>query len=145
MQVRVGSLVALATALLVAVVLVAAIAGQYPLTPGDVLRSLWRGVTGDSTPRLADEVLWQIRLPRIALAALVGFALGAAGAAFQHLFRNPLVAPDTLGVSSGAALGAVVAMFVGASALVAGLAAFGVAVMLIVWVVSLLAISGDTL
>jgi iron complex transport system permease protein len=124
-HIRIGSLVAFATARLVAVVLVAASAGQYPLTPGDVARSLWRGVTGDSTPRLADEVLWQIRLPRIALAALVGFALGAAGAAFQHLFRNPLVAPDTLGVSSGAALGAVVAIFVGAGALVAGLAAFG--------------------
>ncbi|HET7134875.1 MAG TPA: iron ABC transporter permease [Casimicrobiaceae bacterium] len=139
MQVRVGSLVALATALLVAVVLVAAIAGQYPLTPGDVLRSLWRGVTGDSTPRLADEVLWQIRLPRIALAALVGFALGAAGAAFQHLFRNPLVAPDTLGVSSGAALGAVVAMFVGASALVAGLAAFGAGLLTVAFVMLLAA------
>jgi iron complex transport system permease protein len=138
-QVRVGGLVASATALLVAVVLVAAIAGQYPLTPGDVVRSLWRGVTGDSTPRLADEVLWQIRLPRIALAALVGFALGAAGAAFQHLFRNPLVAPDTLGVSSGAALGAVVAMFVGASALVAGLAAFGAGLLTVAFVMLLAA------
>ena len=121
----IGGPVALAIALLVAVALIAAGSGQYPLTPGDVARSLWRGATGDSMPRLADEVLWQIRLPRIALAGLVGFALGAAGAAFQHLFRNPLVAPDTLGVSSGAALGAVVAILAGASALVAGLAAFG--------------------
>jgi iron complex transport system permease protein len=119
-----ASLVALALALLVVVVLVAAGSGQYPLTPGDVAQSLWRGVVGRSSPILADEVLWQIRLPRIALASLVGFALGAAGAAFQHLFRNPLVAPDTLGVSSGAALGAVVAIFVGAGAIVAGVAAF---------------------
>jgi iron complex transport system permease protein len=74
---------------------------------------------------LSDEVLWQIRLPRIALACLVGASLGAAGAAFQHLFRNPLVAPDTLGVSSGAALGAVLAIFAGASAAIAALAAFG--------------------
>jgi iron complex transport system permease protein len=123
-QARFGGLVGLAVALLAAVVLVAAASGQYPLTPADVARSFWRALAGDASPRLADEVLWQIRLPRIALAAFVGFALGAAGAAFQHLFRNPLVAPDTLGVSSGAALGAVLAIFVGAGALVTGVAAF---------------------
>jgi iron complex transport system permease protein len=125
-------------ALLAAIVVVAAASGQYPLTPADVARSLWRGVFGDAQPRLADEVVWQIRLPRIALAAFVGFALGAAGAAFQHLFRNPLVAPDTLGVSSGAALGAVVAILVGAGAFVSGIAAFA-AGLLTVAVVMLLA------
>jgi iron complex transport system permease protein len=121
----VGALVALGLALLAAVALVAAASGQYPLSPADVLRALWHGVAGATPPALADEVLWRIRLPRIVLACLVGGALGAAGAAFQHLFRNPLVAPDTLGVSSGAALGAVLAIFAGAGAFVIGLAAFG--------------------
>lgn len=112
-------------ALLVLVALVAAGSGRYPMSPAEVVASLLRGIAGKDTDRIADTVLWQIRLPRIALACLVGAALGAAGAAFQHLFRNPLVAPDTLGVSSGAALGAVLAVYAGAGAVVTGIAAFG--------------------
>jgi iron complex transport system permease protein len=54
----------------------------------------------------------------------VGAALASAGTAYQHLFRNPLVAPDTLGVSSGAALGAVIGIFVGAGAVATEIAAF---------------------
>lgn len=54
------------------------------------------------------NVLWQIRLPRILLAMMVGGALGIAGAALQGLFRNPLVEPGIIGVSSGAALFAVI-------------------------------------
>jgi iron complex transport system permease protein len=105
--------------------LVAMASGRYALTPSEIMDSVYRRIAGQRSLRLSDEVLWQIRLPRIALACLVGAALGAAGAAFQHLFRNPLVAPDTLGVSSGAALGAVLAIFVGAGAAAAALAAFG--------------------
>jgi len=112
-------------ALLVLLALVAMASGRYALTPSEIMDSVYRRIAGQHSLRLSDEVLWQIRLPRIALACLVGAALGAAGAAFQHLFRNPLVAPDTLGVSSGAALGAVLAIFVGAGAAVAALAAFG--------------------
>ena len=112
-------------ALLVALAFVAAGAGRYPLSPADVLASIARRIARDDTRAIADTVLWQIRLPRIALATLTGAALGAAGAAFQHLFRNPLVAPDTLGVSSGAALVAVLAIYAGASVAVASLAAFG--------------------
>src|SRR5262249_60947823 len=58
-----------------------------------------------------DTVLFSARLPRIAAAALVGGALAAAGAAYQGLFRNPLVSPDILGVSTGAGLGAVLGIF----------------------------------
>jgi iron complex transport system permease protein len=112
-------------ALLVLLALVAMASGRYALTPSEIMDSVYRRIAGQRSLRLSDEVLWQIRLPRIALACLVGAALGAAGAAFQHLFRNPLVAPDTLGVSSGAALGAVLAIFVGAGAAAAALAAFG--------------------
>jgi iron complex transport system permease protein len=112
-------------ALLVLLALVAMASGRYALTPSEIMDSVYRRIAGQRSLRLSDEVLWQIRLPRIALACLVGAALGAAGAAFQHLFRNPLVAPDTLGVSSGAALGAVLAIFAGAGAAAAALAAFG--------------------
>ena len=54
---------------------------------------------------------WQVRGPRVLAAALVGAALAVAGTAFQGLFRNPLVSPDILGASSGAALGAVIGIF----------------------------------
>jgi iron complex transport system permease protein len=113
-----------AVALLLILSVIAVASGRYPMTLGDILKSLQKSVAGRGAD-MSDAVLWQIRLPRIALACLVGAALGSAGAAFQHLFRNPLVAPDTLGVSSGAALGAVLAIFAGASAVVAAFAAFG--------------------
>ena len=58
-----------------------------------------------------DTVLFFVRLPRIAAAVLIGGALAAAGAAYQGLFRNPLVSPDILGVSAGAGLGAVLGIF----------------------------------
>ena len=110
--------------LLAGLVLVALASGRYAVAPAEFLASLRRVIAGQAV-QTADAVLWQIRLPRIALACLVGGALGASGAAFQHLFRNPLVAPDTLGVSSGAALAAVLAIVAGAGVAVAALAAFG--------------------
>lgn len=58
-------------------------------------------------------VLWAIRLPRVALGALVGAGLAVAGAALQGIFRNPLADPALIGVSSGAALGAVAAIVLG--------------------------------
>jgi iron complex transport system permease protein len=118
-------LFAASVALLVVLALVAIASGRYAVSPLEIVSSLWRSITGRNAASTSDAVLWQIRLPRIALACVVGAALGAAGAAFQHLFRNPLVAPDTLGVSSGAALAAVLAIYAGAGAGVAALAAFG--------------------
>jgi iron complex transport system permease protein len=79
--------------------------------------ALWAAATGrlaaDALPAL---VLIEIRLPRAVLAALVGAALGIAGAALQGLVRNPLAEPGLLGVTSGAALGAVLALYFGLSA-----------------------------
>ena len=70
---------------------------------------LWSKLTGapHGLPPSVDTVVFNVRGPRIAAAILVGAALAAAGAAYQGLFRNPLVSPDILGVSTGAALGAV--------------------------------------
>lgn len=62
---------------------------------------------------LHQTVVWQIRLPRVLLAVLVGGSLGVAGAAMQGLLRNPLAEPGILGVSSGAALGAVIVLYFG--------------------------------
>ena len=115
----------IAAALLLSVLgLLALGAGHYPISPADVASIVWKHLAGRAESSTADAVVWQIRLPRVGVSMLVGAALAAAGAAYQHLFRNPLVAPDTLGVSSGAALGAVLAIFVGASFLVIEAAAF---------------------
>ena len=68
------------------------------------------GPRGEISPAV-ESVIWQVRGPRVMAAMLVGAALAVAGTAFQGLFRNPLVSPDILGASSGAALGAVVGIY----------------------------------
>ncbi|MDE4085703.1 iron ABC transporter permease [Planococcus maritimus] len=68
-----------------------------------------------SSDEAAANILWNIRMPRVVLAGLVGAALAIAGAAFQGLLKNPLADPYTLGVSSGAAVGAVMTLFFGIS------------------------------
>ena len=75
----------------------------------------WRDLWGDERS-LAEVVVWDIRLPRVLLALLVGATLGMAGAAMQGLLRNPLAEPGILGVSSGAALGAVLVLYFGVAA-----------------------------
>jgi iron complex transport system permease protein len=87
--------------------------GQFPISIADIASLIWSKLSGgvsNAAPN-ADIVLFEIRGPRIAAAFVVGAALAAAGATFQNLFRNPLVSPDILGVSSGAALGAVAGIF----------------------------------
>lgn len=67
------------------------------------------------------NILWNIRMPRVVLAGLVGASLAIAGAAFQGLLKNPLADPYTLGVSSGASVGAVMTLFFGISIPVLGI------------------------
>src|ERR1041384_4433991 len=71
---------------------------------------LWRAISGVSSNDTVRTILWNIRLPRTALVALVGAALAGSGAAYQGLFRNPLADPYLIGVASGAGLGAIIAM-----------------------------------
>ncbi|MCY7917499.1 FecCD family ABC transporter permease [Bacillus vallismortis] len=81
-----------------------------------ILRVLWHeGFGGSIRPDdpMYTNIMMNIRLPRVVLAALVGAALSIAGAAFQGLLKNPLADPYTLGVSSGASVGAVVTLFFG--------------------------------
>jgi len=66
---------------------------------------------GETDP--AFTIVWLLRMPRVAMAALVGSALGVAGAQMQGLFQNPLASPDIIGVSAGGALGGVVALATG--------------------------------
>ena len=99
------------TALLIALMLAAALVGAYPLSLGDVVAAVGRWLTGAAPQGQIDTVLFEVRLPRVLAAVLVGAAIAAAGAAYQTLFRNPLVSPDILGVSTGAGLGAVLGIF----------------------------------
>ncbi|HEY5557758.1 iron ABC transporter permease [Acetobacterium sp.] len=88
--------------------------GRYYVSLTDVFLSLWQGITGHSSglsPETTAVVL-KIRLPRAFLGAIVGASLGASGAAFQGLFRNPLVSGGILGVSSGAGFGAALAIII---------------------------------
>lgn len=103
---------ALLSAPTLAALVAAVVFGPYPLSPTETFAALLAGpAAGDD----AATVLWQLRLPRIVAGLLVGAALSAAGAAYQGMFRNPLVSPDILGVSAGAGLGAALAIYLGLS------------------------------
>ena len=94
--------------------------GTLRLTPGEVVQ----GLLGGGEP-MQGAVVRQLRLPRVLLAALVGAGLGAAGAALQGATRNVLAEPYLLGVSGGAAVGAVVGIALGLPPAVIPLAGFG--------------------
>lgn len=101
-------------AVLIATTLSSFMVGYFPLTLGEVLRAFaWQfGYQGEVLPQ-AVTIFWRIRLPRILAAVLIGASLSSAGAAYQGMFRNPLVSPDILGVSSGASFGAALAIING--------------------------------
>ena len=132
-----GSVAVLATALVASIVVAAAV-GPEPITPGAVaaivlnavrvpvgvetlptagltvpgVRFEWMRPFAFQTDETARVIVMQVRLPRILLAALVGTALAAAGTVMQGFFRNPMADPSIVGVSSGAAVGAVASIVV---------------------------------
>ncbi|SCX64740.1 FecCD family ABC transporter permease [Lysinibacillus fusiformis] len=109
------------------------IATAYVLTYTLLIISIWCGVAigsvhipievlwNQSVDETAANIFWKIRLPRVLLAGLVGASLAIAGAAFQGLLKNPLADPYTLGISSGASVGAVMTIFFNISIPVVGL------------------------
>lgn len=137
-----GAVPALLGLLAVAAVLAVGL-GAVWISPGSVLRLVaWKvGLAGEPAgiPASHEVILFQLRLPRVLLAMTVGAGLATAGAVFQALFRNPMADPAIIGVSSGAALGAVAVILLGGGAALAGLgtsaAAFAgaVAVALVVY------------
>lgn len=104
------SLLALIVAVMAAA---AALIGPYPISGEQIASAVLGRLGGQRDPSLGqvETILFSIRLPRIGAALLVGAALAAAGAVYQGLFRNPLVSPDILGVSTGAGLGAAAGIF----------------------------------
>jgi iron complex transport system permease protein len=105
--------ISIALAVLLLALLGAFTVGRYPVGLGDLFSVIGAKITGhgSAAPPAAADVILQIRGPRVLAAVLVGAALAIAGTAFQGLFRNPLVSPDLLGASSGAALGAVLGIY----------------------------------
>lgn len=128
------------TAALLVVIVLAMSIGKFPLSPGE-LADAWLGWTWGKTeydPTI-QTVIWNVRMPRIIAGILIGASLAAAGATFQALFRNPLVAPDILGVSTGASLGAVLGIFLSLPVFVIQLTSFvgGIAAVLAVYAVGI--------
>ncbi|HEV2349579.1 MAG TPA: iron ABC transporter permease [Terriglobia bacterium] len=99
------------------------------------LSEVWSALIGVDPHSEANIIVRQIRLPRVILAALVGAALAVSGTVLQSLLRNPLADPYVLGISSGAALGAIIALYAGGRLAAASpLMAFGGALVTIAWV-----------
>jgi len=99
------------------------------------LSEIWSGLTGNASAPETGIIVRQIRLPRVLLAMLVGASLAVSGTALQALLRNPLADPYVLGISSGAALGAILALWVGGRVAAASpLVAFAGALLTMAWV-----------
>ena len=96
--------------------------GRYPVSPLEVVMALLPIKT--NLPPAVYTVVWEIRLPRIIAAMIVGAALSVSGASFQGTFQNPLVSPDILGVSAGAGFGAALAILLGSSPITIQIMAF---------------------
>jgi iron complex transport system permease protein len=111
---RITAICGLLFAVLFVVVVIALRTGAYPISLRDIVTTLFREAIGrrDDIPLEFWQVVFGLRLPRIALGIMVGAALATAGAGFQALLRNPLAEPYVLGVSSGAALGAMLSLMV---------------------------------
>lgn len=100
--------------------------GRYPVDPITLVKLLLSRVAAipQSWTAGAESAFFQIRLPRVLAAALIGAALSVAGAAYQGLFRNPMVSPDILGASSGAGFGAALAIWLYLGSFAVSMAAF---------------------
>ncbi|HEX6353526.1 iron ABC transporter permease [Actinophytocola sp.] len=102
--------VAVAVAVLVVVASVSTLLGAANLGWSRVVAEVWAQLTGGMSPLSATEaaIVWEVRVPRVVLAGLVGAALAVSGAAFQGVFRNPLADPYLLGAAAGAGMAATI-------------------------------------
>ncbi|MGI5200404.1 FecCD family ABC transporter permease [Spirillospora sp. CA-108201] len=112
-----GLLLATLVCALTAAMAAAISVGSVNLPLAKVWGVIWAHLSGHDADPLLDQVVWQIRTPRVLLAALAGAGLSVAGVALQALVRNPLADPYILGVSSGASLGAVLVPALGGTVL----------------------------
>lgn len=125
---RAGLIIAGMAIFMIVLAFVSLMLGRYPIAPDQAL-----GMLVSQLPFINIEPTWtvqqetlffNVRLPRIVLALCVGCCLAVAGAAFQGTFQNPLVSPDILGASQGAAFGAAIAILAGCGAFMVSISAF---------------------
>lgn len=134
-----GTVIAALSTLLILCIFLSFCLGRYPVPLKDLLPILLSKIL-PIEPYWTDAMytaVWNIRLPRILLAVLVGACLSAAGAAYQGVFQNPMAAPDVLGASAGAGFGAALSIYVGLSGIYVMFSAFSVSlvtVALVFWV-----------
>jgi iron complex transport system permease protein len=122
------AVIALLAALLGLALVLSLSLGRYPIPPAAIAARIF-GVPFESARM--EAIFFNVRLPRIILACLVGCSLAAAGASYQGVFQNPLAAPDILGASSGAAAGAALAIVLRLSAFMVTLFAFSASLLVI--------------
>ncbi len=89
--------------------------GTDAVRPYEALMGLKAAITGNLYSGTVNTILFHVRLPRILLSLIVGGSLAAAGAGFQAILKNPLADPYVLGISSGAALGVIVSLYINVS------------------------------
>jgi iron complex transport system permease protein len=118
--------VAVLTLAPVAVFFASLFVGRFVIAPGDVARILWAQFfpSEHDWPASIETIVMQIRLPRSIMAMFVGAGLAASGAAYQGMFRNPLVSPDILGVTAASGFGAALALLLSRNAVELQLVAF---------------------
>jgi len=112
--------------LLVVALLISFTLGRYPISLNELFSTLGYELfgLGEPTDTTVAAALFNVRLPRILLACMVGAALSAAGASYQGVFQNAMASPDVLGASSGAAFGAALAILNNASSFIITVSAF---------------------
>lgn len=131
---------------LIAVMLLSIGAGRFSVSAARILEILTNSLINPSAaPEAMDErIVLLVRLPRVLLAALSGAALAVGGAALQGVFRNPLVSPQILGISQGAAFGGALAIFFGFSGIILLGMAFSLGLVALIIVGALARINGRT-
>ncbi|AKB29633.1 Vitamin B12 ABC transporter, permease component BtuC [Methanosarcina siciliae T4/M] len=121
--------------------------GRYTITPSQLIMAVAGKITNvDYTlPDTADTILFKVRLPRIIAAILIGANLATAGAAYQGMFKNPMVSPDILGASHGAGFGAAVAILLssGTAGIQMSSLLFGLGAVLLSYTISKIVGHGD--
>lgn len=134
---RANILIIVLAVILVVVMTISFMLGKYPIDPGQVWSLLIAQVVPlDQTwTNYQATIFFGVRLPRLLLAVLVGCALSIAGAAYQGIFQNPLVSPDILGASQGAAFGAALSIMLGASSVGISIGAFIVSMLAVALVI----------
>ena len=88
--------------------------GKYPIS----LPEIWALVSGGEVKDMTFKVFYSLRIPRTVMALMGGMGLGLAGSVYQNIFKNPLASPDIIGISSGANMGAAIAIVAASDAMV---------------------------